>query len=193
MTVGEIVPDTDETPNDWQATGSPHYDEVNEDHSSPSDGSNIFAEELNGDDNDNEDFGFTTLTDIVANSITQVKVWTRGIRRGSVNPTVAVSWNGGASFSAPDVLILGNLVYGWASNTWAGLTYSKADLDQFQIRYTADVPDKENENTISCVYVEVTYTSSLTGYTNIFVGVIPANIGKISGVATANIAKVKGV
>ena len=192
MVTGDIVPNGDATPNDWfgEPDDADHYKNIDEDKGAPN------AERINaltglGDDNELENFDFTTLDDIQDNSITQVVVWTYGIITGTNSPEVAISWDGGANWSA--YVSTGIRVVAWYSNTFAGLSYSKADLDQFQISYRANVPDKLNTHNIYTCYVVVTYTEAVSGWAHKFNGVAGASIGKISGVAIANIGKVKGV
>ena len=191
MTTGEITPDNDEVPNNWSTTsGSPHHDQVNEAHAAPNTATYIGATEGGGDDNALEDLGFTTLTDIVANSITQIVVHVYGFRLGA-QPEIAVSWDLGANWTALVNMTMGNN-YSWTSYTYAGLSYSKADLDKFQVRFRADVPNLYGTNNLTCIYAVVTYTE-VPAFESNFNGVANASIGKINGVAIANIAKVKGV
>jgi len=191
MVTGEITPDTDIGCFWSSTTGSPHHDQVNEAHGSPNTATYIGATESGGDDNAYETLGFTTLDDIQDNSITQIKVYVYGFYLGG-QPEIAVSWNNGASFSALVNMTMAT-DYSWTSYTYAGLSYSKADLDQFQVRFRADCPDKFDANNLTCIYAVVTYTEAATGWAHKFTGVEGASIGKVSGVAIGSIGKIKGV
>jgi len=193
MVTGDIYPIGDATPNDWGALPDvAHYLNINEDKGSPN-SDMIFADQIYADDNELDQFTFETIDNIQDNSITQVVVWTYGRRPvGVLSPEVAISWNGGVNFTVYTDLAFTD-VNSWHDVTYAGLSYSKSDLDQFQVSYQADCPDKLTRNEIYSIYVEVTYTEAVSGWAHKFLGVAGASIGNISGVPIANVGKVKGV
>ena len=198
MTTGEIIPDEDAVPNNWSVTtGTPRHDQINEDHGSPNNYTYVAATEVNADDNDLEQFGFTTLDDIVDNSIVSIRVYTYGAYLTGGTPEIAVSWDGGVNFTAYvecNIPSGGQAEFDWTFNQWLGLSYSKSDLDQFQVSYRGDCAPKLSGNTVCCVYVVVTYTEVVEGWAaGKPLGVAPADIAKVMGVAIADIAEVKGV
>ena len=108
-------------------------------------------------------------------------------------PEISVSWDAGLNWTGWEECTISNASWQWTPNTWAGLSYSKSDLDDFEVRYRGDVPTKNENQSIGCIYAVITYTASVSGYGHDFIGVASASIGKVSGVATASIGKIKGV
>ena len=189
MAVQTIRPNGDGGVNQWSfCSHNPHYLGINEVVLDLA--GHITGSEPNGDNNDVEEFTFTTFDGIEDNSITQVVVKTEVYHIGARRLEVAISWDNGASWSGAVNMTTGS---GMSTNTFAGLSYSKADLDKFELKYIADCGTKGDLGKVYQSYVIVTYTEAAVGYGHDYMGVPAANIGSVNGVPTANIANIKGV
>lgn len=183
MAVGYIQPNSDDVPNDWNPIGT-EYILIDEPYGSPNTTDYISAANIVGDDNKVSEFGFpNTINDV--DTVTQIIVHTYGIRTGSPTPEVDLNIGGWQGYTECSI----GTSWGWATDTFNG-SWTQAQLDAVQVRYRADVPGGGNINQISCVYLEVTYT---TGYGHDFIGVLAANIDEVCGVPSANIDNIKGV
>ena len=152
----------------------------------------ISALQFGADNNDVEIFDMTTFDGIEADSITQIVVYTDGYRAGNNTPEIDVSFDGGSNWEDEQECALPT-VQAEVNNTWAGLSYSKADLDQLVIKYIGDVPDKDDVNAIDRVYAVITYTAVVVGYGHDFLGIPAANIDSIMGIPAANIDNICGL
>lgn len=191
MTTGWVKPNGDNNCT-WELPPlTDHYLEVDE-YPNNHDFYVVAVTEAFGGDNDPEIFEMTTLEDIEDNSITQIVVYTYGVIVGSNTPEIDVSFDNGVNWEGEQECTLG-LGAGEVTNTWSGLSFSKADLDLLLVKYVSDVPDKNDAHSIDRIYAVITYTEAVAGYSHKVNGVVPAHIAKVNGVATANIAKVNGV
>lgn len=188
--VTEIIrPDGDGGINEWSfCSHNPHYLGINEVILDTA--GHITGSEPQGDDNDREEFTFTTFDDIEDNSITQVIVKTNVMTIQARKSEVTISWDNGVSWDTPQDLATAN---GENTNTFSGFSYSKADLDKFEVKYICDCPTKGDLTKIYRSYVIVTYALPVGGYTHKVLGVASADIAEVLGVAAANIGEVNGV
>lgn len=196
MATNTVKPNGDNLCN-WAGPIDPgnHHTYVDEYPGSP-DSLFVSATNLDSDNNDVEIFNMTTFDDIEADSITQIVVYTYGRRTGVNTPEIDVSFDNGVSWESgtgnePECAI--GTSWGEVTNTWAGLSYSKADLDNLLIKYIADVPDKDDLNQIDRIYAVITYTEAVVGYGHDFLGIPAANIDSIMGIPTANIDNICGL
>jgi len=187
MTLGYIQPNSDNVPNDWLPI-STEYTLIDEARGSPNTTDYISATNLTGDDNKVSEFGFpNTINDV--DEVTQIIVYSYGIKVGTPTPEVDLYIGGGWRGYQECSVTTG---WGWVGDTWNG-SWTQAELNAVQVRYRADVPNKNDVNQISCVYLRVTYTQVVLGYGHDFMGVPAANIDSVNGVPTANIDNIKGV
>ena len=191
MTTGWVKPNGDSNCT-WELPPlTDHYLEVDE-YPNNHDFLVVAVTEAFGGNDDPEIFEMTTLDDLEDNSITQIVVYTYGVIIGSNTPEIDVSFDNGANWEGEQECTLG-LGAGEVTNTWSGLSFSKADLDLLLVKYVSDVPDKNDAHSIDRIYAVITYTEAVVGYGHDFMGVPDANIGSVSGVPTENIDKIKGV
>jgi len=196
MATGWVKPNGTKTQN-WDAPAPPAEHHLNIDEYPGADSWTCSALNLESDDNDVDIFYMTTLDDIEDNSITQIVVYTIGVRTGDTTPEIDVSFDNGVSWESgtgnePECA-LPLAPRAEVTNTWGGLSYSKADLDNLLIKYIADVPDKDDSNTLDRVYAVITYTVPAVGYGHDFLGIPAANIDSIMGIPTANIDNICGL
>lgn len=192
MATNTVKPNGTKT-QDWDAPAPPaeHHNSIDE--YPGADSLTCSALNLASDNNDVDIFYMTTFDDIEDNSITQIVVYTDGWRTGSNTPEIDVSFDNGVSWEDEQECAL-PAVQAEVNNTWAGLSYSKADLDLLLIKYIGDVPDKDDTNTLDRVYAVITYTVAVPeGYGHDFLGIPAANIDSIMGIPTANIDNICGL
>jgi len=142
-----------------------------------------------GDDNDVCIVSFPDTIDDV-DEVTNIQVKTFGAK-ATDNPEVSVNMGG---WSAEPECVLGEVPSTiWATNNFGG-SWSQADLDGLQVRYRADIEEKNGLNVIFICYVIVTYTATApTGYGHDFLGIPAANIDSIMGIPAANIDNICGL
>lgn len=190
MTVEDIIPNADTSPNEWLAGTPQHHDSVDEHPSPPTTGGDsIGAAQSTGNEGDREEFGYTTI--IGDFEVTQLKLFAycHYINGGNIDGYVVIGGDtlGYASF-------VPTATYSWKSITWTGLSYTKAELDGIISMVTANgITTKGFVVEIATMYIEVTFTAISLGYPHKVMGVEVVNIGKVLGVETTDIGKVLGV
>ena len=186
MVVQALNPTSDDGPNAWSihAPGPGSFGMIDEG-AVPDIEDAIGYLETNGDDNDEEVFGFGTIAVI---EVTQVVVSVYGqINGAGASPECDV--NLGGYIGVQEIGL--TTIRGWHHITFAGLSGSQADLDGLQVKLIADASVAKTGATIYTMYVTITYTA--TGWGHKFLGVAGANIANVNGVPRANIGKIKGV
>ena len=142
------------------------------------------------DDNEIIVMGFPNTIDDV-DEVTNITVWTYGETMEDDDPEVSVNmggWQVDQQCNLPPFE-----VPNWTFNSFNG-SWTQANLDALQVRFTADTPSKYGSHDLWCIYVVVTYDAVVPeGYGHDYMGVPAANIGSVSGVPTGNIDKIKGV
>jgi len=186
MTVGYIKPNADHT-NNWVHNGSGNYYEDVDEYPDASDAYYVYCTDAQG-DGSTEIFRFSTLAVSV---VTQVKVYTIGsCSQGNNDPSIDVSFDDGSSWEGAQTCNV-DLAETEATNTWGGLSKSQTQLNNFVVKYTANVSGKGYSNNVYKIWVEVTYT--LISWNHDMMGVSNANIVSINGFLLSKITNVKGV
>ena len=196
MVTDTIIPDTDLGPNAWFTNQCTlHHDCLDEYPLLDVIYDYIHCSELGGFDGEQECFGFDSISDV--DEVTQVKVYTYGATSTAGKlPEIEISWNNGSSWEGLQQCNLpvgGGGEEGETDNTWSGLSKTQAQLNAFAVRYTADVPDKNDGHHINRVYVLVWYSEVVVGYGHDFIGIPAANIASIMGIPNANIDNICGL
>jgi len=191
MVVGNIVPQSDNSIQWSVPSAGTHFDDIDEAPATQAD--YIQATESGGDDNDIDDFNFTTIDPI--EEVTQVEIKVNGLIVGTgLDPEIDLYIEGAWKSVSVGWKNCGLTdVRGWHSIVYVGLSSNQASLDALRVRVRGDIPEKAGINTIHTIYCIITYTVAAVGYGHKFLGVPSASIGKVCGVPTANIRKIKGV
>ena len=172
--------------NQWFA-GRDHTD-VDEEVVQPNAGNQgtdvIAASDIMADDGQIESFGFPdTINDV--DEVTNITVWSNGWQDGGNSPEVKITGEDYVECT------LGG-AFGWTSDSF-DVSWNQSELNALVVTYRADVPNKNDTNTIDVCYVVVTYSQAAGGWGHKMIGVAGASIGKVSGVLIGNIGKIKGV
>jgi len=171
------------------STGTPHHLQVDDAVRQPGNpGTATYVRYQDGDENDDEDYSFSTLT--VA-SVSSVRVWfyiaTRTITEDCWIRIYMGGWTGQLRLDFTQTGVK------WYSLLFSG-TWTQADLNGLRVEYAAPPSiGKTNNGTLYCTYCEITYVAVVLGYGHDYMGVPAANIGSVMGVPTANIASINGV
>ena len=211
MTVAAIRPNSDNL-NNWFSPADPatHYDVVDDAVSYPNNAGTsdfIVNDGFVGTDNMVDDFNFGNLSDV--DEVTQIKIYSLGgiFKQGTTAyyPELQYSIDGGSNwYPATPHDCTGHYIstsptqqYAWDVLTVSSLSWTQTQINNIRIKFIADTPNGDKNsadaNFIAVIYIEVTYTSTSTGYDHKVLGVASASIGKVLGVATASIGKVSGV
>ena len=152
MTTGIVRPDQDYNCN-WKG---PHSANIDDPVTQPATGDLLICECDAKNDGLIEEFGMSTLSNVVANSVSQIIVWIYGRAESANQADLDIYFGGGYETAQLCTLPSSN---GWRSYTFGGLAGSQADLDALRVRFTA-APTVGNgdEMFIDVVYAEVTYT-----------------------------------
>lgn len=171
----------------WQATGSPHHDQVDDAVRQPGDpGTATYVNAADGDDNDEELFGMTTLSNV--DEVTNVTLWARCKRIGTdwtmgLDIRMGVAWKGFSNITPATTPT-------WYSLSWNG-SWTQSDLDNLAVALKASGSlGKTDVQYCYEVYVAVTYSEVSAGWAHKILGITPS---KFNGMDVGANSKILGI
>lgn len=174
----------------WDASGTPHADQIDDPVEQPTVPSSDYIEANDGDENDVDDFHMDDV-DIEGGNASEIKIWIYGkaVTGGNEDPSADILVEG--SWQGYKVIDL-TTSFGWHSQVWTGLNVDQANINALRVRLKAYSNfEKTDFNSIYCMYAKITYT--VGGYAHDFIGVDSADIDEVIGVPNLNIDKIIGV